>query len=153
MYLIARVVNAGLDKSSANDVRAAQDKDWFGPVAPDADEDNDSFATAFDLGSVTGTQTRADRTIDAADDVDWYCFTMQRTGTSQQKVQIDFADAEGDLALALYSGDGTFIRQVDGNRKNKEEIKLTSLPAGTYFLRVLSSHGDVCRGYKLTVIA
>jgi hypothetical protein len=101
-YLIARVVNAGPEGKTSNDIKVASDRDWFGLVGPDSDEDNDSFNTAFDLGSFTGTQTRTGRTIDSAADVDWYKFTTQRTGTSKYKVRIDFTNTEGDLALGLY---------------------------------------------------
>ena len=41
---------------------------------------------------------------------DWYRLTTQRTGTSGHKVRIDFDDAEGDLALALYRSDGVLLR-------------------------------------------
>jgi|GEM_PF-3069408 len=151
-YVIARVVNAGPESKTDNNTKVSTDTDWFGLVAPDPDEDNDTFDTAFNLGSFTGTQTRSGRTIDSADDVDWYRFTTQRTGTSSQKVRIDFTNAEGDLALALYGSDGALIQQVD-TTGNAEEIKLTGLLQGTYYLKVLSNHKDVSRGYKLTILA
>ncbi len=153
-YVIARVVNAGVESKTSNDVRAASDRDWFGPVAPDGDEGHDSLETALDLGSFKGTQQWPGRTIDSAGDVDWYKFTTQRTGTSGRKVQINFTHAEGDLALALYQSDGTLapilLPEAD-KTGNSELIKLTGLLPGTYYLKVLSNHADVSRAYKLTI--
>jgi hypothetical protein len=107
---------------------------------------------AVDLGSFTGTRIRKDLTIDTTEDVDWYKFTTERTGTKGCKVRIEFTNSEGDLALALYASDGvTLIRQVDGVG-NSEEISLTGLAQGTYYLKVLSNHKDVSRGYKLTLV-
>jgi hypothetical protein len=151
MYVIARVVNAGPDIKASNNTRVSKDRDWFGPVDPDADEANNTLETATDLGSVTGKLTRQDLTIDSAEDVDWYKFMMAQTGTSKGKVQIDFGNAEGDLALALYRSDGVLIQQVDKTGK-AEVIKLEGLAAGTYYLKVLSPHGDVSPNYKLTLI-
>jgi hypothetical protein len=134
----------------------ASDRDWFGLVGSDTDEDNDTFDTALDLGSFTGTQTWQGKTIDFAEDVDWYKFTTQQIGTSKYKVRIDFTNTEGDLALALYQSNGTPvpipIPAVD-KMGNSEEVKLTGLLQGTYYLKVLSNHRDVCRAYKLTIIA
>jgi len=84
-YLIVRVVNAGPESKTDNNVKVGGDTDWFGLVAPDSDEDNDTFDTAFDLGLVTGTKTWQGRTIDSVEDVDWYKFTTQRTGTKDHK--------------------------------------------------------------------
>ncbi len=150
-YVIARVVNAGPDGNTKNDVLIGKDPDWIGEVAPDGDEENDTRETARDLGLVSGTWTRDGLTIDSVGDEDWYRFTTQQTGTSKQKVRIDFDTAEGDLALALCAADGSMIQQVDGTGKS-EEIKLAGQPAGTYYLKVLSERGDVSRRYKLTVV-
>jgi hypothetical protein len=150
-YVIARVINAGPDGKRTNDTRASKDKDWFGQVDPDADGANNTPETAFDLGSPTRKVARPNLTIDSSQDVDWYKFTMTKAGTSKSKVQIDFANAEGDLALVLCGSDGTPIRQVDKTGKT-ESIKLKGLAAGTYYLKVLSLHGDVSRNYKLTLI-
>jgi hypothetical protein len=134
-----------------NNIKVASDRDWFGPVGPDSDEDHDTFETALDLGSFIGTQTWQGRTIDSAEDVDWYKFTTQRTGTSSHKVRIDFSNTEGDLALALYRSDGSLLQLVDGTG-NAEEIKLTGLLQGTYYLKVLSHPKDVCQSYRLTLL-
>jgi hypothetical protein len=151
MYVIARVVNAGPDARASNNTHASKDKDWFGQLGPDADEPNNTLGAAFDLGSFTGKRARQNLTIDSAQDVDWYKFTMTKAGTSKSKVQIDFTNAEGDLALVLCGSDGTPIQQVDKTGKT-ETIKLKGLAAGTYYLKVLSAHGDVSRNYRLTLI-
>jgi hypothetical protein len=148
--LIARVVNAGPDGKANNDVKVA-DADWFGQVGPDGDEANNTPETAVDLDSPTGTLVRQNLTIDSAEDVDWYKFTITRMGTSKSKVQIDFSNAEGDLALALYGSGEVPIQQVDKTGK-VEAIKLKGLAAGTYYLKVLSLHGDISRNYKLTLV-
>jgi hypothetical protein len=151
MYVIARVINAGPDAKASNNVRASKDKDWFGLVGPDADEPKNTPEKAVDLGSFIGTLVRPNLTIDSREDVDWYRFTITRTGTSKSKVQIDFGNAEGDLALALYGSGEVLIQQVDKTSK-AETIKLKGLAAGTYYLKVLSLHEDVSRNYKLTLI-
>jgi hypothetical protein len=150
-YVVARVINAGPESKTGNNTKVSAERDWFGSVAPDGDEDNDTIETASNLGAFTGTLLRTDRTIDSGEDVDWYRFTTQQTGTSSHKVRIDFTHTEGDLALALYRSDGTLIQQVDTTGKS-EEIKLTGLVQGHYYLKVLSHHQDVCRSYKLTVL-
>jgi hypothetical protein len=151
MYVIVWVVNAGPDAKATNNMRAGKDKDWFGVVGPDTDEPNNTLEAATDLGSPVGKLTRLNLTIDSAQDVDWYKFTMTKAGTSKAKVQIDFTNAEGDLALVLCGSDGTPIQQVDKTGKT-EAIKLKGLAAGTYYLKVLSLHGDVSCNYKLTLI-
>lgn len=155
-YVIARVVDAGAESKTSNNTKVSSDRDWFGLVHADGDEDNDSLETALDLGAFKGTKTWPGRTIDSAGDVDWYRFTTQRTGTSGLKVQINFTHAEGDLALGLVQSDGTAapipVPEVDGTG-NTELIKLTGLLPGTYFLKVLSNPLDVSRTYKLTIVA
>jgi surface antigen len=150
-YVIGRVVNTGPDAKASNNTRASKDKDWFGQVDPDADEPNNTLETATDLGTPTGKVARQNLTIDSAQDVDWYKFTMTKAGTSKGKVQIDFTNAEGDLALALYGSGEVPIRQVDKTGKT-EVIKLKGLAVGTYHLKVLSLHGDVSRNYRVTLI-
>jgi hypothetical protein len=106
-----------------------------------------------DLGAVTGTQIRDNLTLDSAADVDWYKFTLTHTGTAGQKVQLDFLNTEGDLALAVYAADETtLVGQSDGTT-NTEQVSLAGLASGDYYVKIWSTHQDVSRKYKLTVVA
>jgi len=155
-YVIARLVNTGPDSKASNDTKASTDKDWFGSVDPDSYEDqdqeeNDSRESATDLGYVAGTKAYTGLTIHQSGNEDWYQFTTCRQGTT--KVQIDFTNTEGDLALALFDQDGTQLAPTSDKTGNSEKVSINNLPEGQYYIKVWSSHGDVSRNYKLTIIA
>ncbi|MDH7599087.1 MAG: SBBP repeat-containing protein [Sedimentisphaerales bacterium] len=151
-YVIAKVINTGPDSNAKNDVKASKDRDWFGTVDPDAHEDNDSRETATELGYGAGTKTLTNRTIDQSGDEDWYKFTTLNTVAKGHKIQLNFTNTEGDLALALYDQTGHEIVKSDGTG-NTEQIALTplALGEGTYYVKVWSDHGDVSCNYTLTI--
>jgi len=158
-YLIARVVNAGLDGVATNNIKASLDKDWFGPIATDSDDAaarNDTLAAATDLGLVKGTSSRLNRTIDVVDvlagapGADWYKFSIARTGGTTDKARIDFLNTEGDLTLRLVDAGGSVLKTSD-TAGNFEEVSLNDLLAGKYYLQVFGKNGDVSRGYGLSL--
>lgn len=155
-YVLARVVNAGPDGLSTNNVKASAEADWFGAVAADADDlaaPNDSQATATNLGLVQGTRAMAKRTIDTADalaDVDCYKFTMSGTGGLYDKVRIDFLNTEGDLTLRLLDSGGNVLR-TSNTAGNFEQVSLKGLAAGEYWFDVMGKAGDICRNYSISL--
>src|SRR5262249_7392518 len=79
-------------------------RDAAGPY-DDAYEENDTQATATDLGTLNGgSTTRSD--LQARDD-DWFRFQTASSGTISAR--IDFVHARGDLDLELYDASGTRI--------------------------------------------
>ncbi|HSV99039.1 MAG TPA: PPC domain-containing protein, partial [Sedimentisphaerales bacterium] len=152
-YVIARVTNLGPEGTVVNNVKVGTDPDWIGVVAPDGDEENDTRETAKDVGYVSGTWTRDNLTIDSVEDVDWYKFTILGPGTTLHRVQIDFVNTEGDLALALYRADGTLVGSVSDGVTNIEKGSLAGLADGDYYVKVWSPRRDVSRKYKLTMVA
>jgi hypothetical protein len=105
-----------------------------------------------DLGLIAGTKAYDNLTLDSTDDVDWYKFTATGQGTTAHRVQIDFTNTEGDLALAVYRADGTLVGQKDGTT-NTEQVSLAGLASGDYYVKIWSVHQDVSRKYKLTIVA
>ncbi|MFM5985936.1 MAG: LamG domain-containing protein, partial [Sphaerospermopsis kisseleviana] len=70
---------------------------------------------ALDLGKITGGIERTGLRIDSTDsttDVDWYKFTLPTQGTAKDFVEIQFANANGDLNLELYPNSSHLI--LDG---------------------------------------
>src|SRR4051794_12313518 len=74
------------------------------PPTDDAYENNDTFGTAYNLGSPSVTQTVSNLVM--ADSADWYRFTTAATGTSSNSVSISFLNSQGNLQLALYNSSG-----------------------------------------------
>jgi len=119
-----------------------------GPLADDAYENNDTQATASNLGTLTSATTI--NSLALADAADWFTFTTTGTGTSSDFVRINFTNSQGNLALELYNAAGTRIGSANGTG-NSEQILLTGLTAGTYSVRVLGNSGATNPSYSLTI--
>jgi hypothetical protein len=121
-----------------------------GPAAGTDDifEENDTLATAANLGTLTAQQTWSN--LKMADSADWYKFTMSGTGTTANFVQIAFTHSQGDLELRLYNSSGTQIGSSEG-ATNTENISLNGLAAGTYYVQVFGYQGAINPNYSLTV--
>ncbi|MTJ48840.1 LamG-like jellyroll fold domain-containing protein [Dolichospermum sp. UHCC 0259] len=65
---------------------------------------NNTPDQGLDLGKITGGIERTGLTIDSltSTDIDWYKFTLPTEGTAKDFVEIQFANAKGDLDLELY---------------------------------------------------
>ena len=90
----------------------------------DALEPNDSSATARDLG--TGDQTHEDLSIHAANNDDWYKWTV--TGGGTVTVGATFLHAQGNLDLEVYDADLNLL-QASASTDNDESVA-TDLAAG-----------------------
>jgi subtilisin family serine protease len=117
-------------------------------VTDDAYENNDTRATAYDLGTLTAAKTIS--SLAMADSYDWYKFTTAAAGTSSSSVSISFQNSQGDLDLALYDSSGTLVSSSQGTG-NSEMISLNGLAAGTYYVRVNGYNGALNSNYSLTL--
>jgi hypothetical protein len=114
----------------------------------DAYENNDTFGTANNLGTLT-----APRTINAlvmADSADWFRFTTSATGASSSNVSISFQNSQGNLQLALYNSAGALISSSLGTGSS-ESVSLNGLAAGTYYVDIFGASGATNPNYSLTI--
>lgn len=117
-------------------------------VADDAYEQNDSFAAAYNLGSLTATRTISG--LKMADSQDWFKFTMNGAGATSDYVRIDFTHAQGDLDVQLYNASGSLLRTSNGTG-NSEQISLNGLGAGTYYVKIYGYNGAFNPNYSLAI--
>jgi hypothetical protein len=125
--------------------------DWRvdGPALPTDDrfENNDTFASATNLGKLTAPQTVTGLVLQ---DADWFYFRTVRTGGSGHYVRIAFDHSLGDLDLALYNSAGRLVR-ASTSVTNSEQISLGGLAAGNYFVRIYGYRGATNPSYRLIV--
>jgi hypothetical protein len=114
----------------------------------DAYENNDTLATAYNLGALSAARTVSSLVM--ADAADWFRFTTSATGTASSTVSIAFTNAPGNLQLALYNSAGTLISTSAGTG-NSETLSLNGLAAGTYYVDVYGASGATNPNYTLTV--
>lgn len=119
-----------------------------GAAADDAYEENDSLATAYNLGAVTTAQTISGLALN--DSADWFKFTTSSTGSSSSNVTINFLHSQGDLVLELYNSAGTQVGYADGYG-NSEQLSLNGLAAGAYYVKVSGYLGALNPSYSLTI--
>ncbi|MCA9051319.1 MAG: pre-peptidase C-terminal domain-containing protein, partial [Planctomycetaceae bacterium] len=117
----------------------------------DSTENNQDAATAYDLRTVEGTVVLDGLAVSSAEDEDWFRFTTTATGIAESSVRIDFVHDRGDLELELLQSDGVTSAVVSSTTSDYEQISLSSLPAGDYFIRVIGFNGDTNPAYRLTI--
>jgi hypothetical protein len=117
-------------------------------VTDDAFENNDTFALAANLGTLTSAKT-IDKLV-MNDTTDWFKFKMNAAGTSNDYVKIAFTHAQGDLDLELYNASGRVLSRSQGVT-NSEKLSLQNLAAGTYYLRTYGYRGAHNSSYSLTI--
>jgi hypothetical protein len=117
-------------------------------VTDDAYENNDTLATAANLGTLTAARTVSQLVM--ADSQDWFRFTTSATGTSSNVVSLSFFNSQGNLQLELYNSAGALLATSAGTG-NSESISLNGRVAGTYYVRVYGASGATNRNYSLTV--
>jgi hypothetical protein len=114
----------------------------------DAYENNDTFSTAFNLGTLTAARTV--NPLVMADSADWFRFTTSATGTSTSTVSINFLNSQGNLQLALYNASGVQVASSLGTG-NSESVSLNGLAAGTYYVDIFGASGALNPNYSLTI--
>ncbi|HEY2416219.1 MAG TPA: pre-peptidase C-terminal domain-containing protein [Pirellulaceae bacterium] len=147
-YVLTLVAtNSGI-KDSAGNLLATSISTSFS--IDDVFENNDTFASAFDLGRLTApVQVGPLSLIDAND---WFRFTTAAKGTVADNVTITFQNSQGNLDLELYSVSGIRLKTSTGFG-NSETISLNGLAAGTYNIRVYGKAGATNPEYTLTINA
>ena len=122
--------------------------DAVAALVDDTYEQNDTRATAANLGTLTATKTI--NNLVQADANDWYKFTIGKTATTGSSVTIGFTHAKGDLDLELYNSAGSRVR-VSQSINNSEVISLAGFAAGTYYVRVYGYRGVTNPSYSLGI--
>jgi len=102
--------------------------------------DNDTLATATEL-SGSGEHNLSSLSIHNSSDVDFYKFTLDRSGTASSCISIDFRQWAGDLEIDLLDSHGNRIAYAHSVTDN-ETISLKGLAAGVYYLKVFGDNGD-----------
>lgn len=114
----------------------------------DVNEDNDTLATATNLGAITGPRTLSGlRLLDGGDN---FRFQTTTTGTASDFVQINFTHALGDVDLRLYNSAGALVSS-SGGVIDSERISLNGLAAGAYTVQVYGYAGATNPNYSLEV--
>lgn len=114
----------------------------------DSYEDNDTFNTASNLGTLTNTSTINNLVM--ADSNDWYRFTLSTAGGSNGSVAISSSSTQGDLDLELYNSAGTRISVSEGSTNN-ESLSLSGVAAGTYYVHVIGWENAVTPNYSMVI--
>ena len=117
-------------------------------LTDDGYEQNDTFGTARNLGTISET-TAIDQLV-MADNHDWYRFYLPATGTVDDAVLIDFLNSQGDLDLRLYNSSGYRLR-TSATTNDGERISLSGLARGTYFVDAYGYLGAQNPDYSLTI--
>lgn len=114
---------------------------------PDAYETDNTAGAAKAIGNGE-TQNRS---IHVANDEDWATFTIGSNGASN--LRIDTAGASGDTVLSLYGPNSTTAQLAfndDAGSSKFSQISLSTLVAGTYYIRVTSfGQSSTISGYTL----
>ncbi len=114
----------------------------------DAYENNDTFALAANLGTLSLAKTTSNLVMNDA--VDWFKFKMNAAGTSSDFVKLAFTHIRGDLDLELYNASGRLLSRSQ-SVTNAEQLSLKNLAAGTYYLRAYGYRGVRNPAYSLTI--
>ena len=120
---------------------------WTPNIAPDVYE-NDNVRTAAKRIRNGKTQNR---TIHVAGNRDWAKFTIGSRGA--RSVLIQTSGASGDTVMRLYNRAGRCLASNDDSGPGLfSRIKKTTLPAGTYFIRVEEKGSNAAiPAYKLYI--
>ena len=115
-------------------------------------EPNDSRATAYDLGLVSGVAT-LNGNLHVTSDADWYKFSIADEGESTHYVKMTYLHASGfDLDIELYDGSGTYLAQSQ-KTTGVETISLSGLAAGDYYVCVYNYYDSKVGTYSLEISA
>lgn len=121
-------------------------------LLPDRFEANGTRLTAKPLGNVQGTRTWDTLSIHTGSDADWFSFTTDATSSAGHLVRIDFLNVRGDLDLRLFDSAGGLLATAAG-ANDGEQLSLSGLAAGTYYVQVSGYNGAVQPSYQLTLVA
>jgi hypothetical protein len=120
------------------------------PILPDAFEQNDTAATAKDLGS--GDKSFSDLTIDIAGDDDWYRWQAPANGPLTVEALFTHS-TKNNIDLAVYNAAGTTILASSTSTASNEKTTLNVTAGQSYLIRVFGANGSVHRDYDLVIDA
>ena len=117
-------------------------------VQGDAFEDNDTFETAYDAGTIpeSGGYFVDGLSIDASNDDDYYRFSIASEADIDFMVRFDHE--KGDLDVELYDGAGNWL-DASTTVSDEETIFAEDMGAGDYVLRVFGYDGAVSPEYSI----
>jgi hypothetical protein len=115
-------------------------------------EPNETPGAAYNLGTVSGTQSWNNLSINVSGDQDWCQFTTAGASTAGNSAAIAFDNERGDLDLELYDSGGNRLAN-SATTNDTEQVSLAGLAAGTYYLHVLGYGGASNPNYGLTISA
>ncbi|MBK1642371.1 hypothetical protein CKO12_10870, partial [Chromatium okenii] len=111
-------------------------------VIRDRFEDNDTSATATNLGTINGTRTENELSIESYD-TDWFLFTLDSIGNANTEIVIPLG-YKSYLRVLLYDATGTSIDWPNVYPPIVPEaghLSLSGLAAGTYMIAVSTFFG------------
>ncbi len=111
-------------------------------------ENNDTFATAYDLLDASSGLNIYD--LQLRDTADWFKFSIDHQGQLGDYVAIDFNNGLGDLDLKLFDSTGNLI-DFSATSQNGETISLSGIAAGDYFVQIYGNGGACNSDYDLVV--
>ena len=123
------------------------------PANIPTDKAGNTPSTAFDIGSLNTAANFSDF-VGNVDPEDFYRFTL--TNVSGLKIQLSGLSADADLELAQDTNNSgvidsnEIINTSELQGTSDEEINLSALAAGTYFVRVHQYDGDTNYNLSLT---
>ena len=104
----------------------------------DSFEENDTRATAFNAGTLTGPQSFNDLVLK---DDDWIRFQLGKPGSLKDYAKISFSHSQGDIDFELYDSTGVKLRE-SASESSSETVSLYGLSAGVnYYLRAFGYNG------------
>ena len=112
---------------------------------PDRFENNNSRATATDVGS--SDQTESSLSIHTSNDNDYFKFVPNGSGNGQ--VTARFTHSEGDLQLQILSSTGRVL-DSSTDSGNSETVSYQLVRGATYFARVYGASGAINANYQIS---
>jgi hypothetical protein len=118
------------------------------PVLTGDAEPNGSRETAGSVGQLTsGVANNVYGSLTGSDQEDWYRVPVGASGT----LQIDLTGMSADLDVDIRDSSGNIVGSSDAALSADEQIRLTGLSAGNYFVRVYR-YSDAGSSYRLSAL-
>jgi hypothetical protein len=111
---------------------------------------NNTLATAADLGTLSGPVTRSLQYLPARMSA-WFRFRLSTPGDGASLASLTFNRTQGNLALRLTNAYGVTYR-VGSATATGQQLSLSGLPAGKYYLQAYSPTATGNPNFSLTVV-
>ena len=130
-----------------NHLMESDDTNNVSRIAIDLHMNDNTLATAYDLGVLSSTKS-FDEFVGSADKHDYYKFSLTGPASFSLAANSLFADAD----VQLLDSNGAVVKQST-NGGNSSEFINASLNAGTYYVHVLQFNGDTSYHLELSSVA